>query len=115
MDRALTKDEERLVRWMLEHGSPDAGDFLPQLARVRVAATCPCGCASLDFSVDGRMPDPGKIRILADFLIGSSEASCGAFVFERAGLLAGLEIYAGHGLAPPDLPAPEELRPYDDA
>ena len=46
------------VRWMLEHGEPDAREFLPQLERAQVLPTrCPCGCASMDFSIDGQ-PKP---------------------------------------------------------
>ena len=48
-DRPLTEQERSLVRWLLEHGNPDAAEFLPQLADAWVVSRCGCGCASIDF------------------------------------------------------------------
>jgi hypothetical protein len=112
-DRPLSAHETALVRWMLEHGTAAAAGFLPQLAEASVVARCYCGCASVDFAVSGVIPPPGAIRILADFEYRTDEGSlCGAFVFERAGLLAGLEIWPVDGLVTPTtLPAVERLQP----
>jgi hypothetical protein len=112
-DRPLTEHEEALVRWMLEHGNPAAAGIMPQLSAVRVASGCPCGCASVDFSVRGVLPPPGPLRILADFEYTTVEGNlCGAFVFERAGQLAGLEVWSVDGLCTPStIPAIGQLRP----
>jgi hypothetical protein len=113
-DRLLTTHEAALVRWMLEHGSGPGASFLPQLHEARVVSRCYCGCASVDFSVAGVAPPFGEpIRILADFEYRNSEGHlCGAFVFERAGLLAGLEVWSVDGLSTPSvLPDVEQLRP----
>jgi hypothetical protein len=100
---------------MLEHGNPGAAAFLSQLERAEVVSMCPCGCASIDFEVAG-MPKPsGGLRTLGDYVFGGEEDLAGAFIFERAGVLAGIEVY---GLvrdeAPRALPEPSLLRPFHD-
>ena len=111
-DRALSADECSLVRWMLEHGVSHASSFLPQLEKARVAARCPCGCASIDFAIaTERVPISGAMDILADYVWEDGEGhKFGAFVFARGGLLAGLDLYSVDGAVRPSwLPKPEQL------
>jgi hypothetical protein len=112
-DRPLTAEELHLVRWLLEHGSQAAAGLLPRLAHLRVASRCYCGCASVDFAVDGVVPLPKDMHVLSDYEYRSPEGRlCGAFVFERAGLLAGLEVWSiDGGTTPSTLPRIEQLRP----
>jgi hypothetical protein len=105
--RALTDEERALIRWMLGHANGDVAAFVDQLERARVTAGCPCGCASIDLAIDGGAAPTGGLRVLADFLFGDETSLCGAFVFEKEGVLAGLEVY---GLA---VPAPTALPPID--
>lgn len=112
-ERPLTAAEYRLAHWMLEHGGPEAKDFLPQLDLARVIARCPCGCASIDFEVVGHPGPGGGIRVLGDFLFGAEGDLSGAFIFERGGVLAGIEVYGLAGDAPHTLPEPGALRPFD--
>ena len=113
MDRPLLPDEEQLIRWMLAHGTPEAQEFLSQLAKAKATAwRCACGCASINLAIDG-LPEPsGGIHILADFVFGEDEELSGAFVFEQSGILAGLEVYGLAGEAPKTLPLPAYLRPF---
>jgi hypothetical protein len=113
MNRELTPIEEQLIRWMLDHGKAEARAFLPQLEKAQVTPfRCPCGCSSINLSIDG-LPEPsGGMHILADFLFGADEELSGAFVFEQGGLLAGLEVYGLAGDAPKTLPSPHSLRPF---
>src|SRR4051812_35804947 len=107
-NRNLTTEERHLVRWMLEHGLSDAPRFLPQLERAQVLPTrCPCGCASIGFSIDGQPKPSGGLRPLADFVFGSSDELSGIFVFEQSGFLAGVEVYGLAGDAPKTLPSPD--------
>jgi hypothetical protein len=54
MNRPLTTAEEHLIRWMLEHGTPEAKAFLLQVEKAEVTPErCPCGCASINLSVQG--------------------------------------------------------------
>lgn len=110
--RPLFAHEFSLARWMLEHGDPAGVSFLNQLAGVRVVAQCACGCGSLDFAVDGLDPPEGGVRILGDYVVG--EERYGAFIFERGGVLAGIELY-GMAVDPPGtLPDPTWLRAWSD-
>ena len=114
-DRPTSGQEASLVRWMLEHGEPGAAEFLVQLPDARVVSRCPCGCASVNFSVAGVTPPPGGLGILADFLFRTPEATCaGRNVFERAGVLAGLDVWSIDGeTIPSTLPAIEALEPLE--
>ncbi|HSU14964.1 hypothetical protein [Longimicrobium sp.] len=111
-DRPLTYAERALATWMLEHGEADGRAFLPQLGRARVVSRCGCGCASIALAVDGlHRPAAGGLRILGDFVHGDGDEVSGIFIFEREGVLAGIEVHALGGGTPASLPAPEVLRP----
>jgi hypothetical protein len=112
--RSLTNVERDLARWLLEHGAPGSQRYLAQLdAALATAWRCPCGCASFNLQVDAEPVDPAGAFIVADFLFDAGRA--GVFVFQKDGLLAGIEV-CGHGIdAPATLPGPGSLRPWDDA
>lgn len=112
-ERPLTGAEYELAQWLLEYGEPEAKAFLPQLKQARVVARCPCGCASIDFEVAGHPRPTGGLRILADFLYGSESDLSGVFIFERNGVLAGIEVYGLPGDAPKTLPEHASLRPFE--
>jgi hypothetical protein len=113
-DRPLTAQEAALVRWLLEHGGPEAVGFLPQLPELRVVSRCPCGCASIDFGIGGTVP-PARtgMQVLSDYVwLTAGGAQCGIFVFARGGQLAGLEVWSVDGLESVlSLPPVEQLRP----
>ena len=114
--RPMTAAERELTRWMLEHaGAPDVERFLAHLERAHVISRCPCGCASVNFAVSGEAEPTGGLRVLGDYVFGNDETMSGAFVFEQAGVLAGLEVYGLGGDAPRTLPHPDELRPFESA
>ncbi len=116
MSRPLTSAEAQLVRWMLEHGKPEAQAFLPQLELAQVTDWhCPCGCASINFSVQGNPKPSGGLHPLADFVFGSDEDLSGIFVYEQSGVLAGLEVYGLAGDAPKSLPSFDSLRAFENA
>jgi len=113
-DRELTDAEVTLVRWLLSHGDQEAASFLPQLDNARVASRCSCGCASINFEIDGMKPEWDKpTGILSDYEWTDSEDRLfGAFVFQKGDLLAGLELWSQDGLATPNvLPTVDQLRP----
>lgn len=115
MDRPLTPNESHLIRWMLENGIPEAQAFLPQLEKANATSwRCPCGCASVNLSIDGRPEPSGGLHILADFVFGTDADLSGIFVFEKSGVLAGLEVYGLATEAPKTLPLPAALRPFAD-
>ena len=115
-NRDLTDHERRLVRWMLEHGSPEASGFLPQLEIAEVTPwRCPCGCASISFHIRGKPAAPPGVHPIADFVFGEGDTLSGIFVYEKDGILSGLEVYGLPGDAPKSLPEPEALRPFGDS
>ena len=68
----------------------------------------------MTFEVAG-MPEPcGGLHILGDFVFGGQVDQGGAFMFERAGVLAGIEVYGLALEAPGTLPDPCSLRPFHD-
>lgn len=115
MNRQLSSTEMELIRWMLQHGNPEAPTFIAQLERAQVTPyRCPCGCASINLSVDDAPEPTGKFQILADFLFGTEQDLSGVFVFEKGGVLAGLEVYGLAGDAPKALPIIKSLRPFSN-
>ena len=112
--RALTASEQELATWLLEHGTAEAGQYLGQLNEAKVFAHCKCGCASVDFAIDGNRPKTFAMRVLADFQwTGDSGHLFGVFVFEQDGLLAGIDLWSIDGMATPvTLPALGSLVPY---
>jgi hypothetical protein len=112
-NRNLSEDERRLVQWMLEHGQPEASSFLSQLERTKVTPwRCPCGCASLNFRIsDLPLPPPG-VHPIADFVLGEGDNLSGIFIYEKEGILSGLEVYGLAGEAPKILPEPEDLHSF---
>jgi hypothetical protein len=115
-NRPLTPEELALTTWLLEHGEAAAAQFVPQVARARVVARCPCGCVSVDFSIDDQRAPAGEgMEILSDYQWrGKGGELFGVFVFARRDLLSGLEVWSIDGQATPTvLPDPSELTPLE--
>jgi hypothetical protein len=113
-DRLMTVQEQRLVRWMLQNGTPEARAFLSQAKRAKVTPRrCLCGCATMEFVIEGHPVTTGIGRLLGDYLFEDEERRlCGIFVYEQHGVLGGVEVYGMEGDAPWSLPEPEQLRPF---
>lgn len=113
-DRDLDERERALVRWLLEHGTPDAAPCLLQVPLVRVVSRCACGCASLNFEIGGQgWRSPGGMTILSDHDWRDAEGRAfGIFVFAKANTLAGIEVYSMDGVSVPrELPSERVLLP----
>jgi hypothetical protein len=113
-DRPLTPKEAQLTAWLLEHGTKEAHTFTSQLPGARVISRCACGCASVDFSVNGHR---GKVTdgmvVLSDHQWRDTAGHLfGAFVFAYGSVLGGLDVWSIDGLSlPKSLPEIEALRP----
>lgn len=99
-NRALTEAEYVLTKWLLENGPANNERYLEQLDKAWVVAHCPCGCASIDFSIDGVMPDnKGGMDIRSEYYWGDGgNGLCGIFVFAHSGQLTGLEVWSIDGV-----------------
>src|SRR5688572_5728222 len=113
--RALSSRERDLIEGMLRRGLPDPDRFLAHLSTARVVGRCACGCASIDLAVPGEPLPTGGLRVIADFIYGDDASLCGAFVFERDGWLAGLEVYGLAAESPSSLPELADLRPFPES
>lgn len=114
-DRMLSDNERSLIRWLLEHGLPGSEIYVPQIDRIRVVSKCGCGCASVDFSLDGVPLDRTTgLQELSDYCWGTSGRDlCGVFVFARNEKLSGIEVWSVDGLVTPtELPKIEDLREF---
>ena len=114
-DRPLSAAEAGIVRWLLEHGTDEGRSLLPQLARARVVARCSCGCANLNFSIDGRGARPkAGMSIVSDYRWNADGHAFGIFAFAREGWLSGIDVWSIDGQAiASTLPSPEQLRPLE--
>lgn len=106
-NRELSVAERQLTRWLLERAGPDAAALLGQVDQVRVVSRCGCGCASVNFDLEGQgWRTPGGMTVYAEHEWRDADGRlCGIFVFAKGGWLAGLEVWSPDGTAPPgDLP-----------
>ncbi|MGC4031455.1 MAG: hypothetical protein QM754_06930 [Tepidisphaeraceae bacterium] len=110
-NRTLTPEEHRLARWMLEHGNADAAAYLEQLDRATVKPDrCKCGCASINFDIEGLPTTTRGVHILGDFVFDDDGCKAGIFIFSSGGILSGIEVWGMEKDAPKTLPAPEILK-----
>ena len=109
--RSLSRREFELADWLLRNSTlisePEKENFRAQLGRAVVSSGCVCGCATIDFTVDGKKSGTGGLRPISEAAVGENEF--GIFIHECEGLLSGMEIYA---LA--NLELPSEFPPISD-
>jgi hypothetical protein len=113
-DRVLSADERELLIWLLEHGAPEAADYLSQIPFVRVIGQCGCGCPTLELAVGGKEVTRGSSStIVADFCGTTPEgAFVGVMVHVREGLLSELEAYSLSNLKKFPFPRSDSLKPF---
>ena len=111
-ERPLTAAEAALLVGALARSSA-AQEFQSQLPLLQVVAESTSNWPILEFSVAGRrgMVKSGMCNV-ADFQYRTAKGLLGFFVYEREGLLAGMECWAIDGRADPDAwPSAEVLFP----
>ena len=108
--RPLTTEERELREWLIAHGTSDAANYAPQLARTTVVSRCTCGCPSVDLAVDGKHT-VGRSEIIGDAEGCSPEGlRVGVILHCREGRLSELEVYPiDEAKGPFFLPKPEAL------
>jgi hypothetical protein len=115
--RPLTQEEERLLRWILEHGSDEAKSYLPHIQGMRAKSSCSCGCPSISLVVShNALPVADvKERIVADLSGQTAEGiSVGVLLFQDDGKLSELEIYPYDDEGAFGLPTIESLSPFEE-
>lgn len=110
--RPLTEHEYALALWMLEHGRPEALQYIEQLAGAEATSwRCVCGCASFNFKIIGKPETPPGVNILGDYVVGEADDCYGIFIYQSEGILSGVEVYSLAADASQTLPQPNQLRP----
>ena len=112
-ERSLTAAEAALLVGALARSSA-VQEFQSQLPQLQVVAESTSKWPILEFSVAGKrgMATSG-MRNVADFEYRTVKGLLGFFVYEREGLLAGMECWAIDGRADPDAwPSVEALFPH---
>jgi hypothetical protein len=110
--RPLSPEEEKLLRWILEHGSENAKSYLPQIEGMRARRSCSCGCASICLVVLNNAPagTAAKDRIVADLSGRTAQgSSVGVLVFQYDCRLSDLEVYPYGDEGESGLPTIESL------
>ena len=100
--------------WLIEHGTPEAREFAPQIERARVVGRCRCGCPTIDLGIDGaKTRTVGASQILSDFRGWTPEGySVGVILHAREGKLSELEVFLVADLKGEfSLPSIESLTP----
>ena len=115
LDRSLTEEEQRLIAWLLEHGKPEASEYLSQIPLVSAVGQCSCGCPTIDLSVSGKRATwASKGGIVADFLGETAQrVPVGVMLWIKEDKLFCLEVYS---FIPVEgtfsLPLVETLKPW---
>jgi len=114
VSRSLTQDEDRLLRWMIEHGGPEAEAYVEQLGRLRVVSECTCGCPTIDLALDDQVSSGrGGSLVIADAEGKSREGvAVNVIVHVREKGISELEVAGFDGPAQFSLPRPTDLRPW---
>lgn len=94
LPRPLTPHERAVASWAIKHGiaslEAKAG-YLGQLERAVVIGECECGCASLDFAIDGAAAKGLDREILGDYC--TLDRKYGLSVFASGRQLDGIEVF----------------------
>ncbi len=110
MDRALTGNEESVVRWLLDSAAMvDVSAFRQGVDELRVVAQCACGCCSLDFTTGKK-----DARIIADALaVYPDGQQAGLILWGRGSEILWLEIYDLHPGTSHRFPEMSNLRTWE--
>jgi hypothetical protein len=92
MDRAISPDEVKVVKWLLDHASVDVTAYrLHPTEELRVVGGCGCGCSSLYFKPKEQR---GKLQMLADELaVYPDRQQAGLILWGCEGEIVWLEVY----------------------
>lgn len=102
-----------MLEWLIANGTPQAQEYVSQLAHVVVVGGCTCGCPSIDLAVgEAQARKTGPSHLLADFEGKTVEGvEVGVILHAREGQLSELEVYAIPDLEGPfSLPSIESLK-----
>jgi hypothetical protein len=85
VNRAITLQEDGLIRWLLDHSDVDPELFNSQLSDVTVASKCNCGCPTIYFAYRGEPVTRKGEHLISDYLATVEGQEVGVMLFERDG------------------------------
>lgn len=115
VERPLTEKEKTLLIWLVDNGNKEAKSLKYEIENISVYSVCGCGCASIDFAIDGKAVQASSgMTVVSDFLYDSEKGNqMGCFLFTVDKHLAGIEVYSLGGDETPEvLPLPQKLYPF---
>ena len=113
--RAITSEEDALIRWLLDHGAVDPEPFKSQLSDITVASICNCGCPTIYFAYKGEPVTRKGEHLIVDYLATVEDKDAGVMLFECGGYLSSLEVYTCAGTDKPfGLPEIESFFPWEE-
>jgi hypothetical protein len=113
VERQLTQQEKDLVRWLAEHSHRETSRLLPQIERLTITSKCTCGCPTIDFALDGVLPERKNHYLISDWLAEVDGEAVGVMLFETNGQISMLEVYSLAGSDKPfGLPAIASIKGY---
>jgi hypothetical protein len=103
MNRPLSAGERAVIERLLSPEFRDVDYFRRQVPAIVVTHECPCGCGTIDFTVDrDKAPRAPSWDGGPDILV-EGDAQSWLMLFQDDGWLTELEHVAGYGPNPEDL------------
>jgi hypothetical protein len=92
MDRGISPNEVKVVRWLLDHALVDVAAYrLQPVDQLRVFGGCVCGCTTLDFKPLEQQK--GKKMLADESAIYADGQQAGLILWGREGEIVMLEVY----------------------
>ncbi len=116
LNRPLTQPEQKLIRWLIEHGEPGHDELIAQIDRLTVIWKCSCGCPTVNFALDSEPVAQKGEGVISDYCGTVDGKDVGVLLFQNAGRLSCLEVYSFTGSDEPfGLPEIETLYSFEQA
>lgn len=92
MDRAISPNEVKVVKWLLDHALVDVTKYrLQPLEQLRVVGGCGCGCTTLDFKSAEQLR--GKTMLADELAVYPDGQRAGLILWGLEGEIVMLEVY----------------------
>ena len=92
MDRAISRNEVKVIEWLLDHALVDVTAYRHQpVEQLRVVGGCTCGCTTLHFKPLEQLI--GKKRLADELAIYPDGQQAGLILWGLEGEIVMLEVY----------------------
>jgi hypothetical protein len=105
--RPLTREERKLLEFLLSSEFLSRDQLLAQVEAVKVVGACECGCGTIDLRVESQ---PKVISGTEHIAVEAYGDNVDVLLFTRNGLLTSLELAFHDDHLPRTFPKPENLK-----